>query len=502
MSHRDDRPQARRPRASFLVACALFSLSAVYFEALSYPFLLDEIEWIAAVKETGLARIFEPNVGKFRPLTYLVYAAQFRLFATVPAGYYLVNILLHLANAILSYHLLKEASRCALSRQAALVAPLSSALIFFVAFSHYQAPLWIGTLPTLLSTGLCLGSALLFHRYARQAKPGLLVCALLLYALSLLAKEQGVLFFLVYPLVWRLAKGGGSPAAAVRATAIFAVTAILCAAVTLARMGAGGVQLDPYYRFGSHFGKNVGVALWQLIGELVGFSQSLGLPDATWLKRAGIFWLVAAMALLLLTPLPAFARRRFSPGQKEGKSAGLGAVAAFCLGGFAASFLPYSFFVTLDVPKYLFHPLYHYLYLPSLFFIFLVIASLAEVALNEGSRLRAGLFTLFLAGSLAVNAHATYRISQRIALLADFKRAVVETILRQSRKERVTRAYLVGFPPVFAATFFIGQELSLYMEHPPALETLSREAYEAARSQMPPGVLAIVFDQNRLRVAP
>jgi hypothetical protein len=116
------------------LALAAGALSAVllaaYLPDLGHGFIKDDFRWIHDGRSESLAELvslFTANVGFYRPLVSVSFAADYAVWDLNPFGYGLTNLLLLTADAVLLFAL---ARRFALPREAALVAAAVFALNF------------------------------------------------------------------------------------------------------------------------------------------------------------------------------------------------------------------------------------------------------------------------------------------------------------------------------------------------------------------------------------
>jgi tetratricopeptide (TPR) repeat protein len=130
----------------------------------------------------GLERIwFQPGATQqYYPLVYSVFWLEQKLWGAAPAGYHLVNILLHLASALLLVRVLRRLEAPGAWLGAALWAlhPVQA-----------ESVAWMSELKNTLS-GLCyLGSALAYLRFDQQKKGAFYLVSLGLFGAGLLAKS-------------------------------------------------------------------------------------------------------------------------------------------------------------------------------------------------------------------------------------------------------------------------------------------------------------------------
>ena len=170
-----------------LVLCLLVLVS--YLPAMLWgDFVWDDLMMTAtpAVSEaSGLRQIwFSPAEikaeGHYWPLVYSLFWLQHKLWGFNPAGFHVVNVLLHLANTLLLWHLLRR-----LGVPGAWVV----ATVFAVHPVHVESVAWVIELKDVLSGLLYLSAALAWVRFTEVPRPGRYLASLALYAAGLLAKS-------------------------------------------------------------------------------------------------------------------------------------------------------------------------------------------------------------------------------------------------------------------------------------------------------------------------
>ena len=97
-----------------------------------------------------------------------------------PTGYHIVNVLLHLANTLLVWHLL---------RRLAVPGAWVVAAVFAVHPLHVESVAWIIERKDVLSGLFYLATVLAYMRLVEQPSRGRYVCSLALYAAGLLSKS-------------------------------------------------------------------------------------------------------------------------------------------------------------------------------------------------------------------------------------------------------------------------------------------------------------------------
>ena len=163
---------ASKPRRARRIApeLALVLLALLlYARTAAYPFLFDDtaivagnrlVESLSNLPEIFRSSYWEGTVlggagGLYRPLTIAMYAVEHAIYGENPAGYHVVNILLHALVTVLVYRLFAELAE----RRTAWI----GAALFAVHPVHVEAIAGVVGRAELLSAALVLG-ALLLHR--------------------------------------------------------------------------------------------------------------------------------------------------------------------------------------------------------------------------------------------------------------------------------------------------------------------------------------------------
>ena len=196
-------PSARRfTRQDILPILALGLLVVVcYLPAMLWGgFVWDDIDFVKSepVQDvSGLWQIwFSPSAIEgerhYWPLVYTTFWLEHKLWGFDPTGYHIVNVLLHLANTLLVWHLMRR-----LSVPGAWVV----AAVFAVHPLHVESVAWVIERKDVLSGLFYLTSVLVWMRFVEQSRRGWYVCSLALYAAGLLSKSI-VITLPVALLIW------------------------------------------------------------------------------------------------------------------------------------------------------------------------------------------------------------------------------------------------------------------------------------------------------------
>ncbi len=181
----------------------IFGFLAYFFSAIFHPFVHDDIVFIQNnphIKEwTNLKDIFlnpfQFNAPRgivnvyYRPILEIIYRLQYLLFGLNPHGFHLVNVLIHLLNAILVFSFFSFVVK---QKKIA----FAVALIFFVHPVQSESVAAIVGISNLLVSLFCLLSLFFYQAWAREKKrqdPSRLLLSQIFFFLGLLTKEQAVI---------------------------------------------------------------------------------------------------------------------------------------------------------------------------------------------------------------------------------------------------------------------------------------------------------------------
>jgi tetratricopeptide (TPR) repeat protein len=181
-----------------LLAGILLLTLLVYWPAIHNGFVWDDTVYVQRnplIHTLDLQEIFSSYLaGNYHPVTVLVLAIEYGMFGLKESGYHVVNILLHLANTLLTFFLIRKFSNN-------LWVGLITMLIFGVHPLHVESVAWISALKDLLYTLFFLASLLAYLRYVDHKKNKWYAIALGFFVLSLLSKAVAVALPVVLLLV-------------------------------------------------------------------------------------------------------------------------------------------------------------------------------------------------------------------------------------------------------------------------------------------------------------
>ncbi len=175
---------------------------AVYANSLSNEFVFDDESVVQGDPTiTSLANIpkfftgelgFHKVIGAyFRPVVSTSYAIDYSIWELNPVGFHLTNILIHIINVLLFYTLLLlmfQKSQSAYKDYAILIA----ALIFAVHPIHTEVVAWVSGRTDGFACTFFFASFIFYLKYSKEQNNKYLILTLLMYFLSLLAKEMAI----------------------------------------------------------------------------------------------------------------------------------------------------------------------------------------------------------------------------------------------------------------------------------------------------------------------
>ena len=179
---------------------ALFALVAViYFPATRAGFVWDDsiMRGLRAVSTWGgiWDLWFDPasaymrggrwREGHYWPLLYTTFWIEHKLWGFSPAGYHVVNILIHFANTVLLWRLLARL---------AVPGAWFVAAVFAAHPLHAESVAWIMARKDMLATLFCLAALAMWLRFVESRRRGHYAGSLLLFAAAMLCKSVVVVF--------------------------------------------------------------------------------------------------------------------------------------------------------------------------------------------------------------------------------------------------------------------------------------------------------------------
>ena len=157
--------------------------------------------WILkGITRQGLAWMWSANVANnWHPLTLLSHMLDCQIFGLVPAGHHLTSLLLHLANVLLLFEVLRRITG-ALWRSAAVSA------LFAVHPLHVESVAWVAERKDVLSAFFWILAMSGYARYVRQPSRGRYLVVFLAMLLGLMSKPMVVTlpFVLLLMDIWPL----------------------------------------------------------------------------------------------------------------------------------------------------------------------------------------------------------------------------------------------------------------------------------------------------------
>ncbi|HKQ57162.1 MAG TPA: hypothetical protein VJY35_04775 [Candidatus Eisenbacteria bacterium] len=386
----------RAPENRWLRLLPLLYGALVFLPMLRNQFWLDDYGWVERAMD-GVrhpSHLFHLSKSDFRPLANLSFALNYLVSGLNPAGYYLFNLALHLANTALVMRLAGRLSRG--DRMVTLV----TGFLFAGAFGNYgQSVVWIAGRTGLIADLLILCAMLAHWTWLERGAGRDRARALGFFLLALLAKESAVILLpLLVLLDWA---HGRSPRAlfSARGARDYAPFAIVLAAYLGLQFGwvrRDSVILEDEYRWGWHAVTHFGEYLARMLLPINPTTMMVRVPGG--FDR---LLMVTEQALMVLMPLAGLALLA-SPAPRWVKFAVL-------LAGI--SLLPYLAFT--------FRTSTRYLYGPSIGLSLVVAWLLARARAQERVRAARPIITLALGSLLVLQAivmevviHQHYRMQQ------------------------------------------------------------------------------------------
>ena len=187
----DDGFRARGTRGGVWGALVLVALVlAAYWPSLGGDFVWDDDDYVSenamVQAEDGLGRIwFTTESPQYYPLTFTTFWVEWRLWGAHTAGYHVVNVLLHSANALLFWLVL---------RRLGLRGAWLAALVFALHPLQVESVAWIAERKNTLSGMFYLSAFWAFWRFSGGGGLRWWAASVVLLAGALLSKTTTVMF--------------------------------------------------------------------------------------------------------------------------------------------------------------------------------------------------------------------------------------------------------------------------------------------------------------------
>ncbi len=215
------RPSGSAENNKYLLLCFILVVAtlALYYPVHHYPFFsVDDYRYVTG--DPHVQSVLDWSTVKwafthffvelYDPLTFFSHNLDVQMFGLEAGGHHLVNLILHVLNALLLFWILKRAT--GYTGRSFMVAAL-----FAVHPIQVENVAWISERKTLLSTLFFFLALLAYRWYAYQPKLRRMAVVAFLYGLGLLAKPQVIMLPFVlllwdyWPLRRMLAGGPNAP---------------------------------------------------------------------------------------------------------------------------------------------------------------------------------------------------------------------------------------------------------------------------------------------------
>ena len=255
----------------------------------------DTVRTLDGLRQIWFSPADIPAEGHYWPLTYTSFWLEQKLWGKIASGYHATNVLLHLANTLLLWHLL---------RRFTVPGAWVAAAVFAVHPVHVESVAWIIERKDVLSGMFYLLAATAWVRFAEQPRPRWYLASLAAYVGGLLSKSV-VVTLPVALLIWHWWKRGRVTWSDLLRVAPFFVVG---GAITVADLlfnrsrGVGGFDYSLMERAliaGRAFWFYVGKLFWPL--DLAGIYPHWEVREGdplAWLGLGGAVALAAAFWLL------------------------------------------------------------------------------------------------------------------------------------------------------------------------------------------------------------
>ncbi len=180
-----------------MAGLALLVLAA-YLPSLQGTFLMDDVSVVQLnprlTEPGGLRRIwFSTESEQYQPLVYTTYWIEHRLWGPNPVGFRVVNVLLHIANALLLF---------VIFRRVGVLGSVVAAMLFALHPLNVESVAWIYERKNVLSGLFFLLTLAALLRHHERNRPACYYLAIPLFTLALLSKASTVVLPAVLLLYW------------------------------------------------------------------------------------------------------------------------------------------------------------------------------------------------------------------------------------------------------------------------------------------------------------
>jgi hypothetical protein len=184
-------------------AAALLVCLGVYSGVSGTYLYNDDFVWMSAARyDMNAGNVLSYRViGFFRPVVNLGFFVTERVFPGNLPAYYYTNLLLHLLNCVLLFHLIRRVFA------SAVLAAVTS-MLFLVTSAHASAVIWISARTTLLSSFFLLASLVVLAHPRPGAGRAMLSMAL--YGFALFSKETATAGLAAVAMLHVLQRGGAN----------------------------------------------------------------------------------------------------------------------------------------------------------------------------------------------------------------------------------------------------------------------------------------------------
>jgi protein O-mannosyl-transferase len=237
-----------KSREIFLLAVVIIVTIVIYYPALNHQFTnwddndyITENPYIKSLSPANLEHVFtKPIALNYHPLTILSLALNYQVSGTEPFSYFLVNIILHLFNTLLTFYL----ALLLLDRNKTLA--LFVAAIFAVHPMHVESVAWISERKDVLYGFFFLSGMISWVLYIGKRRWYWYLLSLMLFLLAGLSKPSSVVFPLILLLMDYFFKRKFNLLLVAEKIPFFAISVVIGMATIYAQMDKSIVDIKNY----------------------------------------------------------------------------------------------------------------------------------------------------------------------------------------------------------------------------------------------------------------
>jgi protein O-mannosyl-transferase len=239
-------------KIAFLLCLVLIIGLPVFLPCLKNGFVWDDRQYlidnsaVQALSLKNVSRIFTSfTEGNYHPVTFLSYLFEFHFFKLNPAGYHLINLILHLFNSLLVFWLFLLVTRSS-------AVSLVTSILFAIHPLHVESVAWVSGRKDVLYAFFFISAIISYLYHLKKKKGSAFYCfSLFLFLLSALSKSMAVSLPLALFLVDYLIGRKFDKTALLDKVPFFVLSIVFAAIGFISQYTGGAVRQEPFILYDS-----------------------------------------------------------------------------------------------------------------------------------------------------------------------------------------------------------------------------------------------------------